>query len=381
MKTNSNTESVVIPDSIINNIGLANPNITKEDIDAVVQVISSGMLVQGENVESLETNIEKLTGVKYSAACANGTAALHLALLALNICPEDEVIVPAFSFVATANVVEIAGAKPVFVDIDPSTFNIDVPEIHSQLSSKTKAIIPVHEFGLSCDIKALIVIAKENNLSVIEDAACALGARQDNKHVGTWGNIGSFSFHPRKAITSGEGGMVISNDKSIIREIKKLRNHGIEIINDKIEFTRAGLNYRLTDFQAALLLGQLERLETTLIKRQMLANFYFSEIKNRSIILPHVPDDRNHTWQTFHIMTESNKFRDMVLLKLKEKGVIANYGAQCIPVQKYYQNKYGYEKADFPNAYNAYMCGMAIPIYEKLDEVDCLRICKIINSI
>jgi perosamine synthetase len=215
-------------------IPLMVPDIQQQDIDAVVAVLQSGMIIQGTKVEELEKNIAKYLGVAHAIAVSSGTATLHLALVALGIGRGDEVIVPAFSYIATANVVELVGAKPVFVDID-SSFNIDINLIEQAISPATKAIIPVHEFGLACDIREICETAKKFNLKVIEDAACALGATQNEKFVGTFGNVGSFSFHPRKAITSGEGGMLVTNDDEIARKVRILRNHGIEILNGVYE--------------------------------------------------------------------------------------------------------------------------------------------------
>ena len=186
-------------------IPLMIPDIQQQDIDAVVKVLQSGMLIQGAKVKELENNIAKYLGVKHAIAVANGTASLHLALIALGIGKGDEVIVPAFSYIATANVVELVGATPIFVDIDIKTFNINTNLIEKAITAKTKAILPVHEFGLACDITKVCELAKKHNLLVIEDAACALGARENGKFTGTFGNVGSFSFHPRKAVTSGEG--------------------------------------------------------------------------------------------------------------------------------------------------------------------------------
>lgn len=348
-------------------IPLASPDINAEDIKTVADVLSTGMLVQGVNVEILEKNISSFLNSKHTIAVSNGTATMHTALLALGIGPGDEVIVPAFSYVATANVVELVGAKPVFVDIDINTFNIDVPKIQGAITSKTKAIIPVHEFGLACDIESVVKIAKENKIFVIEDAACALGAKQNNQFVGTFGDFGSFSLHPRKAISSGEGGLVTTQTDELAKKIRILRNHGIEIIDGKMEFVAAGFNYRMTDFQAALVNNQLKRFDAILAKKQDLSEVYFNEIKNPKIKLPQVPADRNHTWQTFHVVLDESVNRDLIIENLKTKGIGTNYGAQCIPAQKFYQNKYHLNCTElFPNAMKAYSQGLAIPIYEKL---------------
>ena len=363
-------------------IPLASPNIREEDISAVVQVLRSGMLVQAHHVQELEENISAVTSTKYAIAVSNGTATLHLALLTLGIGPGDEVIVPALSFVATANAVELVGATPVFIDVDIDTFNIDVLKVENKINSRTKAIIPVYEFGLACDIEAIIRIAEKHKLFVIEDAACALGAHQNDKFVGSFGVFGSFSFHPRKAISSGEGGILTTNSESLAAEIKVLRNHGIEMQQGKMEFVVAGYNYRMTDFQAALVNSQLKRLSEIILFKNELASLYLNEINHDCIKLPVIPGDRNHTWQTFHVVLEETMDRDKIIHELKEKGIGTNYGAQCIPAQQYYYKKYGINSAnEFPNAWRAFQSGLAIPLYEKLKKEQILHIAKILNKL
>ncbi|MBK8785168.1 MAG: DegT/DnrJ/EryC1/StrS aminotransferase family protein [Chitinophagaceae bacterium] len=264
-------------------IPLASPDINQQDIDCVTAVLRSGMLVQGINVLALEKSFNEFNKSKNAIALSNGTATLHLALLALGIGKGDEVIVPAFSYVATANVVEMVGATCVFVDIDINTFNIDVTKIEAHITSKTKAIIPVHEFGLACDIEAIMQIAVKHKLYVIEDAACALGAMQNGKHAGTFGNLGSFSLHPRKSITSGEGGVLLTADDELAKKLRQLRNHGIEMQDGQMHFVDAGLNYRMTDFQAALANSQMQRLARIIAYKQELAEVYFNEIKMKAL--------------------------------------------------------------------------------------------------
>jgi len=349
-------------------IPLASPDITDEDINCVVNVLKSGMLVQGENVLALEKSFTNYHNNSHAIALSNGTATMHLALLALGVGPGDEVIVPAFSYVATANVVELVGATCVFVDIELSTFTIDVKKIEQAVTSKTKVIIPVHEFGLAADMDAIMKIAEKHNLIVLEDAACALGAKQNGKSTGTFGIFGSFSLHPRKSITSGEGGILLTNNDEMNKKIRQLRNHGVEMIDGVMEF------------EAALVNNQMQRLDVTLAKKQQLAEVYFEELKNLNLILPTVPKDRNHTWQTFHVILDSSKSQKDSLAFLKQNNIGANYGAQCIPAMKYYSNKYGIDaKNTFPNAYTAYTHGIALPLYEKLTKEHIKQIATIAN--
>lgn len=363
-------------------IPLASPDIRPEDIQEVVAVLESGMLVQGKRVSDLEKNTSEFIGNTNVVAVSNGTATMHLALVALGIGAGDEVIVPAFSYVATANVVELVGATPIFVDIDLATFNIDTSKIEAAITSKTKAIIPVHEFGLACDIERIMAIARKHKLFVIEDAACALGASQHGKKVGTFGDFGSFSLHPRKAISSGEGGLLACATAELAQKIQILRNHGIEMREGKMAFVAAGFNYRLTDFQGALVDSQLKRLAVTLTYKNQLAQQYFVEINHPKITLPKVPEGMIHTWQTFHVLVEPSINRDGLIQHLRGKGIGTNYGAQCIPEQEYYQNKYHLDcKTNFPNALFAYEHGLALPLYEKLTTEDISYIAHELNKL
>ena len=363
-------------------IPLAKPNIMQQDIDLVAEVLHSGMLVQGKYVQELEKEFASITQANYASAVSNGTATLHLALRTLGIKKGDEVIVPAFSYVATANVVELVGATPVFVDINISTFNIDAKKIEAAITKRTKAIIPVHEFGLSCEIETIIQIAEKYKLFVIEDAACALGAKYKGKHVGSFGDFGSFSLHPRKAISSGEGGVLISNNTTFDSKVKVLRNHGIEINEGKMDFVEFGYNYRMTDFQAALVFSQIPRLQETIEYKNELAQVYFSEIESPNVKLPEVPADLIHTWQTFHVLIDKKHNRDLIIQKLKEKNIGANYGAQCIPCVTAYQKKYALDSAAlYPNALMAYAQGLALPLYELLTRDQIKYISNTLNTI
>jgi perosamine synthetase len=284
---------------------------------------------------------------------------------------------------ATANVVELVGATPVFVDIDIDTFNIDPVLIEAAITPKTKAILPVHEFGLACNIQEVCAIAARHGLHVIEDAACALGARESGRYAGTFGITGSFSFHPRKAITSGEGGMLVTNEDGLARDLRILRNHGIEMQNGKMEFVAAGFNYRLTDFQAALVNSQFHRMEANLDYKDRLAGIYLARLRNLEYIkLPVVPAGKRHTWQSFHLILKNGIDRDETIKALKEKGIGTNYGAQCMPDQKYFRDKYRLDsERSFPNAWRAYRQGLVLPLYERLTEADIQKVTEAVYGI
>jgi perosamine synthetase len=363
-------------------IPLMIPNILEEDIEAVTDVLRSGMLVQGLKVEQLEKEIAEYLNVDFAIAVSNGTAALHMSLVALGVGEGDEIIIPALSYIATANVVELVGAKPVFVDIDLKTFNIDVTKIEAAITDKTMAIMPVHEFGLVADINEIIEIASSHNLFVIEDAACALGATDNMKFAGSFGTVGSFSFHPRKAITSGEGGVIVTNDASLAAKLRSLRNHGIELQNGEMEFVLPGFNYRMTDFQAALLSSQFKRFDEILSYKQELVEVYNQNINNPKIVIPSIPKGKKHSWQTYHIVLDDSVNRNEAMELLRKNNVGTNYGAQCIPNEQFYKRKYNLDcKTLFPNAIAAYKQGLAIPLYEKLSKEQIAYISEILNKI
>lgn len=363
-------------------IPLFTPDIREVDIEAVTSVLRSGMLVQGKQVELLEQKFCEITGAKHAVAVSNGTASLHLILHALGICNGDEVIIPAFSYVATANAVELVGAKPIFVDIETGTYNIDVAAIEARITPDTRAIMPVHEFGLSADLAPIRDLANKYNLVLIEDAACAVGSDYKEVATGSHSFAASFSLHPRKAITSGEGGIVVTHDANFAEQLRILRNHGISMKNGEMDFVEAGFNYRMTDFQAALVLSQTSRLADQIEHKRKIAGIYNQTLDTTFLDLPKMPEYANHTWQTYHVLLNSQIQRSQVIKALREKGIGVNYGAQCIPATTFYQQVYGLQCDDaFPNALTAYNCGLALPMYPGITEDQALYVAKTINLI
>lgn len=361
-------------------IKLAQPNIPGEAIGKVIEILRSGNLVQGEYVEDFEQKLAEYNGVRHAIAVSSGTAALHLSLLALDIKEGDEVIVPAFTFPATANVVELVGAKPVFVDIDLSDFCIDVNKIEEVVSKDTKAIIPVHEFGQAAKMNDIINIAQRYGLKIIEDAACALGTEFENKKAGTFGELGCFSFHPRKTITTGEGGAVVTEDDNLARKIIALRNHGIEISKKKMDFKYAGLNYRMTDFQAAIGIPQLATLELQIGKRDELAKGYDKVLAPIDRVkTPKRFPERKTVYQTYHILT-CDCSRDAVINVLNEHGIQSNFGANALHMIQFYKEKYKYVPHDFRNSEIAYNQGLALPMSVHLCYEDIEKIGKVVKS-
>jgi perosamine synthetase len=350
-------------------IKLALPDIDEDELKEVKQVFDSKYLVQGDKVEEFENLVKEYLNVKHVIAVSSGTAALHLALTALNINEDDEVIVPDFTFPATSNVVELTHADTKFVDINLDSFCIDAVQIEKNITPKTKVIIPVHEFGQSADMDKIMQLAKKYNLKVIEDAACALGAEYKGKMVGTIGDIGCFSLHPRKAITTGEGGLVVTNNDETAEKIKILRNHGLSYVNGKPQFVMAGFNYRITNVQGAIGVAQMKKLKSINKKRAEIANIYNELLKGiKGITIPEEKSYGKHVWQSYHVLLDEKIDRDLLMLKLKEKDIETNFGAYAVHIQPYYKQKYNYEDSRYQNSIDAYMHGLVLPIHTELSD-------------
>ncbi|MBP2027781.1 dTDP-4-amino-4,6-dideoxygalactose transaminase [Acetoanaerobium pronyense] len=350
-------------------IKLSMPDMGQEELEQIKEVLDSGYLIQGDKVDEFENLVKDYLSAKHVIAVSSGTAALHLALLALDIKAGDEVIVPDFTFPATANVIEILGATPIFVDIDLESFCIDPKKIEEKISSRTKAVMPVQEFGQSSDMNKILELAKHYNLKVIEDAACAFGSEYKNYKVGTIGEIGCFSLHPRKAITTGEGGLLSTNNNEYAEKIKILRNHGIKYINGKANFVMPGLNYRLTNIQGAIGIAQMDKLETINNRRKDIAESYYNLLKSNSkITLPKEMNYGKHIWQTYHILIDKKYNRDEVIIKLKKKGIETNFGANSVHMQPYYKDKYNLDSNILNNSVYSFNQGLALPLHPNLNK-------------
>ena len=358
-------------------IRLIKPNISQSEIDAVSRVLETGMVVSGPVVRQFEQLLADYLGISHTVCVSSGTAALHLTLLAAGIKPSDEVIVPAFTFPATANVVETVGAIPVFIDCQPGGVNLDVNKLESLINPKTRAIMPVHAFGLPVEIEAVMDIARRNDLPVIEDAACALGSKYKNKYCGTFGDFSAFSFHPRKLLTTGEGGVVATDDSHSASLIRSLRNHGYE----DGDYNRPGLNYRMTDFQAAMGVSQLNRFHIWIEKRKQLAQTYrlmlsdidwLTEFEVESWMEPNV--------QTFLFKVEEYIDRDSLINHLEANGIEATIGTYCVPLTRYYSQRYGFQPDDFPEAYDAYKRCLSLPLHNEMSIVDMIKVVESLKS-
>jgi len=355
-------------------IPITKPYFTKNEVEAVKKVIESGWVVQGPKVKEFEEKFAKFVGAKYAIAVNSCTAALHLSLSASGIGPNDEVIVPAFTFIPTANVVEYLGAKPVFVDIDPKTFNINPLKIEEKINKKTKAIIPVHLFGLSADMEPILKIARKYKLKVIEDAACGLGTLYKGKHVGTFGETGCFSFHPRKAISCGEGGMITTNSKKHNEILRSLRDHGASMsdlarhqkgLPMLPEYNLLGFNYRMSDIEAAILIEQMKKVNWILKERRKRAEIYNKALKNNKYFAFPLaaPKKYHHSYQSYVLRLKDGFSRDKIAKRLIDKGIGIRQGTHSVPHLGYYRRKYGYKNTDFPESFKAEKQTLTIPLF------------------
>jgi dTDP-4-amino-4,6-dideoxygalactose transaminase len=372
------------------NVPIARTNLTEAEIQSVLGPLRSGWLVQGPKVKEFEDKWSAFTGSAHSAAVTSCTTALHLSLAALGFGPGDEAIVPALTWISTANVVEHLGGKVVFCDIDLNTFNIDVKQLAGKINPKTKVILPVHLFGLSADMAPIIALARKHNLWVIEDAACGFGSRYKGRHVGTFGDAGCFSFHPRKAITTGEGGMVTTNSEELITRVRRLRDHGAAMSDLQrhlgarpyllADHPDAGYNQRMTDIQAALGSAQMDRASEIVLERQRLAAVYDRAFAGLPwLSTPKCPDDYVHGYQSYPCLFQPEKITPQSIPRINEArnkwmedllkaGVSTRPATHAVHMLTYYREKYSLKPVDFPNAWAANDCSISLPLFHGMTE-------------
>ncbi len=366
-----------------NLIPFSKPDIKDSDIERVKKTIKSGWLTHGKNTYELENEFKKFTKAKYAITVANCTAGLHLACLSLGLKKGDEVIVPAQTHTATAHAVEFTGAKAIFADTDLLSGNILMSEIKKKVNKKTKAIIVVHMGGYPCSLKEISIYCKKKKLSLIEDCAHALGSTFNNKHVGNYGICGVFSFYPTKQITSGEGGVLITNNKTLYNKIKTLKAFGIDNPPEKrkkqgyYDVKYLGFNYRMTDFQAALALGQLRRYKNLLKKRKKIAKMYEKKLLSNKIKF--LKYSEMHSYFVFQIILLSKKIRDKILLSFKKKGIGASiHYATPVPLMSYYRNRYKINSKNFSNSKSYSDRVISLPVHSGIDSKKIEYIKKII---
>jgi perosamine synthetase len=368
-------------------------SISDDDIEAVVQVLRSDWLTQGPGIEKFESAVAEYCGTKKGVAVSSGTAALHAACYAAGIGPGDEVITSPMTFAASANAILYCGGSPVFADIDPDTGNINPEELERKITKKTKAIIPVHFAGQPCEMDQINGIAKKHGLVVIEDAAHALGAEYKGKKIGSISDMTTFSFHPVKHITTGEGGMVMTNSPKLYEKLTLFRNHGITKVKENMEkdpgpwyyeMQELGYNYRMTDFQSALGLSQMNKLEGFLKKRRQIAGEYREAIKKElfEIVSPLIDKEgRVNAYHLFSVKINYKKVgieRGRLMKRLREKGIGTQVHYIPIHTHPYYQNNLGFKEGEFPQAETFYEQILSLPMYPSMPQEG---VCRVVESI
>lgn len=357
-------------------IRIAKPLIGKEEKEAVLRVLNSGCLAQGPEVEAFEKEFAKFCETKYAVATTSGTTALQLVLLSLGIGSGDEVITTPFSFIASSNSILYTGAKPVFCDIEEDTFNIDSEKIEDLITTKTKAILPVHLYGHPADMDKILKIAKKYNLLVVEDACQAHGATIKNQPVGSFGNAACFSFYPTKNMTTGEGGMITFKNKGDYDKAVMLRAHGMK---KRYFHEILGYNFRMTDIHASIGREQLKKLPNFNKKRQENATYLINNIKNPKIKLPKTKKNYGHAFHQFTIIIE-NKNRDDIIKILTKEGIgVGIHYPICINEQPDYLKK-GY-KSDTPIAKKISRKVISLPVHPGLSKKDLEYIVNMVNNL
>lgn len=395
------------------------PYFTEEESSAVNEALNSGWVAQGPRVAEFERQIARHEGVAEGVATTSCTTALHLAMVALGLGPGMDAIAPSFTFVATANTIVEAGAVPVLTDVDPRTFNVDIPKLEKLIADRYESrggklynretgnvlwgIVPVHEFGLCCDIESVNRIAREHGLLVLEDSACSLGTMLHGKHEGAFGNMSCISFHPRKSITTGEGGMILTDDSALARRMRELRTHGSTVSADARdkgkgfllpEFNEAGFNYRMTDIQAAVGLAQVKKLDWIIQQKRICADRYTALIRESlpELIPPFEPEGYFHTWQSYVCMLNlealglsdpeaGGQFRNALLAELEDLGIATRQGTHAVHLLGYYKNRFGYRPEDIPGAWACDRLSITLPLYIGISEEDQAHIVHTIRGL
>lgn len=391
------------------NIPITKTLMDQEELELIQRPIESGWLVQGKYVQEFERLFCEYTRAPYSKAATSCTTAMHLALEMFEWNPGDKIVVPAFTWIATANVVEYCNATPVFCDIDPETFNLDVDKFEAILKedTKVKGVIPVHLFGLCADMPRIMELARKYELKVVEDSACGLGSWIGEQHSGTFGDAGCFSFHPRKVVTTGEGGMVTTCKSNYDKLISSLRDHGasktdLQRHNEKDSFhlpafSLRGYNYRMTDIQGALGVAQMGKLETILSTRRKVASQYDEALKElKALKSPHVPQNYVHGYQSYVCWflgdSDFSQLKDISLVDklhaqrnefmslLENEGIATRQGTHAVHNLEYYKKKYSIKTEDFPFSYAADRLSVALPCFGTLSNEEFDFVIKSIRS-
>jgi perosamine synthetase len=352
-------------------IRLIVPEVGTPELEEIRTVLESGHLTQGRAVSDFEAAIGTITRARHAIATTSATTALHLSLAALDVGPGDEVIVPDFTFPATSNVVVALGARPILVDVDLDGYCVTLEAVEAALSPRTRAVMPVHAFGLAAPVPQIVRALAPLGVRVIEDAACALGTTLDGVSVGTFDLAGCFSFHPRKAITTGEGGMVVTDDDQFAERLRALRTHGGRRVGGRFVFDETGFNYRMSDILAAVGIAQTRRLASIVARRRDLARWYDQQLSDIDGI--HCPRRTpGHVYQSYVVLLESDIDRDRVITFMAERGIETTLGTYAVHAQPA-MRRFGYSPGDLPNSYRAFKSTLTLPLHGAMTEEDLER--------
>lgn len=358
------------------------PYTDERELEEIAKVLSTGYFTQGPKTVEFEWKVAEYIGCKYAFAMSSCTTALHLSLVVLDVKPGDEVLVADFTFPATANVVVQLGAIPVLVDIDLDTFTVNVDDLRHKITPKTKAIIPVDAFGCAADFDAIQKIAAAHNLPVIEDAATAIGTKYYDRFCGNLTTLGCFSFHPRKVITTGEGGMITTNDDKLAERIKLLRSHGGVRTGSWYRFEEAGFNYRLSDILSAIGVAQMEKLAKLVEHKQRLAASLSKRLAQiPGIRVPVEPKWGGHIYQSYVILLDEGLNRDTIVEKMRVHGIETTLGTYALHDQPFFQRTFGYKSGQLPNSHAAFTRTITLPLYPQMDESDLDQVADTLNAI
>lgn len=364
-------------------VHLSRPDITEKEIQAVAEVLRSPNLALGPKMVEFEQKMAQYIGVKHAVSVNSGTSALFLCLKALGISKGDEVITTPFTFIASTNCILMVDATPVFVDIDPNNLNIDPAKIEEKITSKTKAILPVDVFGNPANMDEVCRIAKKHNLPVIEDSCEALGSELNGKKAGTFGTVGTFAFYPNKQMTTGEGGMIVTDDDNIADMCTSLRNQGRSKGGGWLGHERLGYNFRMCDINSALGIVQLERLEEFITKRQRVAAMYQELLAGENrIIVPKAAANCKMSWFVFVLRLKGqyiSKRNDILKAMLAEGIQVSNYFPP-VTLQPFMVEQFGYKDGDFPIADEVCKSTLALPFYNNLSKDDAALVCKTLKK-
>lgn len=343
----------------------------EEEIIEIRKVLESGYLTQGPKVQEFENGLKAITGSKYAFAMSSATTALHLSLVALGIGHRDEVLVSDFTYPASGNVIVQRGAIPVCVDVLPHTYAMDPADLARKITPASKAIMVVHPFGLSADMDPILDLARKHGLAVIEDAACALGSQYHGRPCGTMGDLGCYSFHPRKSVTTGEGGIIVTDRADLVESIQCLRSHGGVRRDFYLEFLEAGYNYRLSDVLAALGVAQLKRLEWLITGKRERAVQLSSLLQGiPGITLPVEPEGLFHTYQSYVVVLDDGIDRDGVIARLRTAGVETTLGTYAMHAQPAFTKRYALAPGDLPVSYRLFRQTLTLPLYPQMTQGD-----------